>query len=68
MTEAQIDSIDALDIRTAASRIGVSSRTMHRLVSTGKLRSIKLGRRRLVRVNALRDYLDALETSPVDAA
>lgn len=68
MTDTPYDSIDALDIRTAASRIGVSSRTMHRLVSTGELRSIKLGRRRLVRVNVLRDYLDALETSPADAA
>jgi excisionase family DNA binding protein len=68
MTEALHDSIDALDIRTAASRIGVLSRTMHRLVSTGELKSIKLGRRRLVRVNTLRDYLDSLETPPAHTA
>jgi len=68
MTNAHLDSIHALDIKSAASRIGVSSRTMHRLVSTGELRSIKLGRRRLVRVDTLRDYLDGLETSPADAA
>jgi len=68
MTEALHDSIDALDIRTAANRIGISSRTLHRLVRTGELRSIKLGRRRLVRVETLRDYLDALESSPADAA
>lgn len=68
MTEALHDTIDALDIRTAANRIGISSRTMHRLVSTGELKSFKLGRRRLVRVNTLRDYLDSLENPPAHAA
>lgn len=67
MTEALHDSIDALDIKSAARRISVSSRTVNRLITTGELKSIKLGRRRLVRVHALRDYLDALEASPTDA-
>jgi excisionase family DNA binding protein len=64
MTE---DNIDAIDLKTAARRVGVCWRTMHRLVSTGELKSIKIGRRRVVRIEALRAYLDSRETSASNA-
>jgi len=41
----------------AASMIGVSTSTMRRLLDSGAIRSVKLGRRRLVPIEALAELL-----------
>ena len=43
----------ALSIREAAHACGLSRATLYRLLRDGKLSTVKIGRRRLVPVNAL---------------
>jgi excisionase family DNA binding protein len=47
-------------IEEAASAMGLSSRTVYRLVWSGELRAVRSGRRVLVRLADIEDYLSAL--------
>jgi excisionase family DNA binding protein len=44
-----------------AQALGVSRDTVDRLVARGELRSFRVGRRRLISADALRDFIDARE-------
>jgi excisionase family DNA binding protein len=46
----------------AMERIPVSRNTMQRMVSTGTLRSIKIGARRFIPETAVNEYLERLQT------
>jgi excisionase family DNA binding protein len=48
----------AFSITDIANRLGLSERTIHRLVANGSLRSIKAGRRRLIPRDSLRELLN----------
>lgn len=48
----------AVSLQGAAEAIGVSERTIRNLIDDGRLRSIKVNRRRLVPVDALREFLE----------
>ena len=53
---------EALSVEQAASTAGVSRTFLYERISRGELPTIKLGKRRLVRVEALRSWLKNLET------
>jgi excisionase family DNA binding protein len=46
-------------IKTAASVVGLSERTLATLISDGRLASVRVGRRRLIPADALKDLLAA---------
>lgn len=49
-----------LTVDEAAERLRVSRWTLYNLIRSNQLRTVKIGRRRLVPVNALAEYLDKL--------
>ncbi|GAA4942910.1 hypothetical protein GCM10023224_26830 [Streptomonospora halophila] len=49
-----------LTVDEAAARLRVSRWTLYNLIRSGRLRTVKIGRRRLVPVNALAECIDAL--------
>ncbi len=51
----------AYSVPDAAAMIGISRRTCYELMTAGQLRSVKLGRRRLVRHSDLVAFVDALD-------
>jgi excisionase family DNA binding protein len=51
-----------IGINHLAERLGLSRRTIHRILARGELRALKIGRRRLVRLAELRRWLDGRET------
>ncbi len=53
---------EALSVEDAARRAGIGRTFLYEAISSGRLPSIKLGKRRLVRVEALRRWLERLET------
>ena len=53
MTQPQL----AVSVMDAARRLGVGRSTVYSLISTGRLPSIKIGRRRLVRVEVIHAFL-----------
>ena len=53
----QPETVMALDIREAARRLSLSPRTVAALVATGQLASRKVGRRRIIPVQALAQFL-----------
>jgi excisionase family DNA binding protein len=57
----------AVDIPEACRLTGLGRSKLYELLSTGEIRSITVGRRRLIPVAALRDWLDRLETGPSQA-
>lgn len=65
--EPQLDRIAALRVsplismKEAAHRLDVSIDTLYRLIGYNKLRTIKIGKRRLVTPWALQEYLDTQE-------
>lgn len=48
----------AMSIETAASRLGVSPRTVRRLVASGRLPSFTAGRRRLIRAAEVARFVE----------
>jgi excisionase family DNA binding protein len=58
----------AVDIREAAAMLSVSPRTIANYIHAGLLRSRKIGKRRLVTVKALEDFLATDRQSPVPHA
>jgi excisionase family DNA binding protein len=53
---------EAESVGDAARRAGVSRTFLYERISSGELPTVKLGKRRLVRVEALRGWLKSLET------
>ena len=53
---------EALSVEEAASAAGVSRTFLYDRISSGELPTVKLGKRRLVRVEVLRGWLKSLET------
>ncbi|MES9602181.1 helix-turn-helix domain-containing protein [Actinomadura sp. NPDC000929] len=49
-----------LTVDEAAERLRVSRWTLYNLIRSNQLRTVKIGRRRLVPVNSLVEYLDQL--------
>ena len=47
----------AFSVETGAQIVGVAPRTLWKAVASGELETVKIGRRRLVTREALRDYL-----------
>jgi excisionase family DNA binding protein len=47
------DGPHALDVKQAAARLGVSPTTMHELVMSGQVASVKVGRRRLIAASTI---------------
>ena len=56
-----MDTIDLLTVPEAAARLRVSKWMIYNLIRSRRLRTVKIGDRRLVPVAALRDFLAALE-------
>ncbi len=50
-----------IGISHLAERLGLSRRTVHRILARGELPSIRIGRRRLVRLSELRRWLAGYE-------
>lgn len=69
MTDASSNRMDAsglgerlaYGVEDAAAMIGVSRRTCYELMTAGRLRSVKLGRRRLIRHSDLAAFVEALD-------
>lgn len=53
----------ALSVKSAASKLNVSERFIAKLVASGQLPSVKLGRRRLIREASLKAFLDRREVA-----
>jgi excisionase family DNA binding protein len=54
--------LEALSVAVAAARVGVSRSFLYLHIASGALPTIKLGKRRLVRIEALHLWLKSLET------
>jgi excisionase family DNA binding protein len=58
----------AVSVEEAARRLSLSPRTVATLIATRELRSVKIGRRRVVTIKALQEFLrrdhEALPTGP----
>ena len=63
MTTIQIADEDRLLITTddAAARLGIHRSTLYDLIRSRKLKTVKIGARRLVRVSALEEAIQLLE-------
>jgi len=53
--------VEAVSMDEAAARAGVSRTFLYERISSGELPTVKVGKRRLVRVEALRGWLASLE-------
>lgn len=56
-----MDTTQLLTVPEAAARLRISKWLLYNLIRSRKLRTVKIGDRRLVPVAALRDFLAALE-------
>lgn len=56
--------IIAVSPNEAARLCGIGRTTLYAALSSGELASIKIGTRRLIRVDAIRDWLTRNETGP----
>jgi excisionase family DNA binding protein len=61
MAERVTDGVSLLNFNDAARRLCVSPRTIRRQVEAGRLRSVRVGRRHLIRPEALEAFLVASE-------
>jgi excisionase family DNA binding protein len=55
--EVRSQDVLAVDVPEAARRLTLSPRTVATLLARGELKSLKIGRRRLVPVRALEEFL-----------
>ena len=56
------------DVRGAARELGVSTKTVERMIAAGTLPSIKLGRLRRIRRAALEEFITSRETQRLQPA
>jgi excisionase family DNA binding protein len=69
MTEQSAERIARLhNIESAMARLGVGRSTVFELIASGALRSVKVGRRRLVPEQAIRDFVDRLDQQARETA
>lgn len=54
--------VSAITVKTAAEQLKVSERHIAKLIAERSLPSFKLGRRRLIRTAALKDFIERIET------
>lgn len=52
-----------LNVKEVAEHLGVSQRTVHRLIQEGTLASHRVGRSRRISAGALRDFVKSCESS-----
>jgi len=52
---------EALSVVAAAKMAGISRTKLYEVITSGELPSFKIGRRRMVRPSAIKDWLDRLE-------
>ena len=57
---------EAIDVPAACRVLGISRTKLYDLLASGALPSVKIGRRRLVRLKTARDLLAALERAGID--
>ena len=57
-----MEAVNTLSLNDAAARLAISPRHLARQIASGALPSLKIGRRRLIRVADLRQWLDAKVT------
>jgi excisionase family DNA binding protein len=60
----QADASRLLDSRTVAQRLGVSARTLDRIVASGDLRPVRIGRRRFFHVETVDAFVRELGRRP----
>jgi excisionase family DNA binding protein len=60
--QAQPETIAAYTVTEAARALRISPRTVARLVASREISSVRIGRCRRIRQEALREYLQAVET------
>jgi excisionase family DNA binding protein len=58
----QQETVEAVTVKEAAQRLSISQRTLARLISRREIASVRIGRCRRIRQEALREYLKAVET------
>jgi excisionase family DNA binding protein len=58
----------AVNVNEAAEMLGVGRDVMYRLILSGDVDSFKVGARRLIPVQGIRDYVDAQTREKVGAA
>ena len=56
----------AVSPNEAARLVGIGRTTLYAALATGALRSAKIGKRRLITIDALRQWLSACETDQPD--
>jgi excisionase family DNA binding protein len=62
MTEALAEQVARLhNIESATARLNVGRSTVFELIASGDLRSVKVGRRRLIPEQAIRDFVARLD-------
>jgi len=61
------DGPKALDVKQAAVRLGVSPTTMHELVISGQVPSVKVGRRRLIAASTIDRMLNGASSGQLPA-
>jgi excisionase family DNA binding protein len=49
-------------VEDVMKRLGLGRSTLYALMASGQLRSVKVGRRRLISESAIIDFIEALET------
>lgn len=54
--------LQSVSIRYVAEQLAISARTVARLIASGELPSMKVGRSRRIRRETLRDWLKGRET------
>lgn len=50
-------------VQAAADRIGMSRSRLYEILAAGEMRSVKVGRRRLIPESAIRDYIAKVEAT-----
>jgi excisionase family DNA binding protein len=58
--KAKDDRVLVMDVKEAATRLGLSKSKVHRLIGAGEIASVSMGRRRKIPVQAIDAYLRRL--------
>ena len=58
----------AVTVKEAAELVSLSVGTLYSLIEAGRLRSKKIGKRRLVSVRALQELVDSTESSLINSS
>jgi len=61
VTAPALDDMNLLNLEEAAKFLRIGRCSLYQLINANKLRTVKIGGRRLVSVNALKEYVGGLE-------